>query len=124
MSLAPRILVVDDDESILEMIDVALSFEGYQVDTAPHGAAALELLRSRQPDLILLDMRMPVMDGWEFSRRYRETSGPLAPIVVLTADRSAGDSASQVDADAFLAKPFDLAELLQVVGRFRGGGKL
>ncbi len=118
MSLAPRILVVDDDESILEMIEVALAFEGYQVETAPHGAAALERVREGQPDLILLDMRMPVMDGWEFSRRYRETEGPLAPIVVLTADRSAADSASQISADAFLAKPFDLGDLLQVVGRF------
>lgn len=118
MSLAPRILVVDDDESILEMIEVALAFEGYQVETAPHGAAALERVREGQPDLILLDMRMPVMDGWEFSRRYRETGDGLAPIVVLTADRSAADSASQIAADAYLAKPFDLGDLLQVVGSF------
>ncbi len=118
MGVTPQILVIDDDESILEMIDVALSFEGYQVETAPHGMAALERLGHLQPDLILLDMRMPMMDGWEFSRRYRELDGRRAPIVVLTADRDAAESAAGVNADGFLSKPFDLTELLRVVERY------
>lgn len=122
MSRTPRILVVDDDESILEMIDVALSFEGYQVDTAPHGMAALELIGRAQPDLILLDVRMPVMDGREFSQRYREIPGPRAPIVVLTANRDVASSAAQVGAEGFLAKPFELVELLELVGKYRPRG--
>jgi DNA-binding response OmpR family regulator len=64
MSPAGHILFVDDDESIREFVTMALTDEGYQVSTAPHGAAAIELVNREQPSLILLDMRMPIMDGW------------------------------------------------------------
>ncbi len=119
-----RVLVVDDDEGIREMLTMALSDEGYEVETAPHGAAALDLLRECQPGLILLDMRMPIMDGWEFARAYRSRPGHQAPIVVVTAARDASDRAQQVQADGYLAKPFSLDELFEVVGRFceRGAG--
>jgi CheY-like chemotaxis protein len=66
-----------------------------------------------------LDMRMPVMDGWEFSRVYRESNNSHAPIVVLTAARDAAESADDIDADGYLSKPFDLLDLLDVVRRFK-----
>jgi CheY-like chemotaxis protein len=112
-----RVLVVDDDDAIRQFIQMALEGSGYEVTTAEDGQEALDAVRRAPPRVILLDMRMPVMDGWTFTRAYRATPPPHAPIVVLTAARDAGASAGEVDADAFLAKPFDLRELLGLVGR-------
>ena len=112
-----RVLVVDDDAAIRQFIQMALEGSGYEVATAEDGQEALAAVRASPPRIILLDMRMPVMDGWAFTRAYRETPPPHAPIVVLTAARDAGEYASDVDADAFLAKPFNLRELLGLVGR-------
>ena len=120
---APRILVVDDDEGIGEFVGLALSDDGYEVQTALHGAAALKLIDPQAPDVILLDMRMPIMDGWEFARRYRERPGPHAPIVVMTAARDAATRASEIEADGVLAKPFDLDALLEIVARFARRGQ-
>ena len=110
-----RVLVIDDDEPILEAIGLALADEGYEVDTAPHGAAALEIAGRRPPHLILLDMRMPVMDGWQFVRAYRQRPGPHAPIVVVTAGTDADARAAAIGAQGALGKPFDLGALLAVV---------
>ena len=68
---AVRVLVVDDDESIRQIVRMCLGDEGYEVFEAANGLDALALLPDCRPDLILLDLRMPVMDGWEFARRYR-----------------------------------------------------
>jgi two-component system, chemotaxis family, chemotaxis protein CheY len=114
---AVRVLVVDDDAAIRQFIQMALEGSGYEVATAEDGQEALAAVRTSPPRVILLDMRMPVMDGWAFTRAYRETPPPHAPIVVLTAARDAGEYASDVAADAFLAKPFNLRELLGLVGR-------
>jgi CheY-like chemotaxis protein len=113
-----RILVVDDDTSIRSFVEMALDGEGYAVSTATNGAQALAVTGQLQPDLILLDMRMPIMDGWTFARRYREKDGPHAPIVVITAATDAGERAAEIDADGFLGKPFDLDELLGLVLRY------
>jgi len=114
----PRILVVDDDTSIRSFVEMALDSEGYAVSTATNGAQALAVTDQVQPDLILLDMRMPIMDGWTFARRYREQGGPKAPIVVITAATDAGERAAEIQADGFLGKPFDLDELLGLVSRY------
>ena len=114
---AVRVLVVDDDDAIRQVIQMALEGSGYEVATAEDGQEALAAVQAAPPRVILLDMRMPIMDGWAFTRAYRETPPPHAPIVVLTAARDAGEYASDVDADAFLAKPFNLRELLGLVGR-------
>jgi len=111
------ILIVDDDDSIRELMAMALADEGYAVLTAQHGGAALRLLSSNAPGLILLDMRMPVMDGWEFARTYRELPGPHVPIIVVTAAHEVAERAAQVNADAYLAKPFDIDDLLAIVGK-------
>jgi CheY-like chemotaxis protein len=112
------VLIVDDDSSIREFVSMALSFEGYQTVTAQDGAAALELLETVDPRVILLDMRMPGVDGWAFARQYRAKPGPLAPIIVLTAARDAADFAREIDADGFLPKPFNLDDLLNLVGKY------
>jgi CheY-like chemotaxis protein len=110
--------VVDDDQAILSTIADLLAFEGYPVVTAEHGASALDLVNQQPVALILLDMKMPVMDGWTFAREYRCQPLLHAPIVVLTAARNAAEWAAEIEATAYLAKPFELDELLEVVGRF------
>jgi CheY-like chemotaxis protein len=114
---ARPILVVDDDEVILSTVEFTLSDEGYPVMTAPDGAAALDLVEQQPPELILLDMKMPIMDGWAFARAYRDQPGPHAPIVVMTAAADAARRAADIGANGYLAKPFDLEDLLTVVGR-------
>ena len=113
-----RVLVVDDDATIRSYIDMALNEEGHEVLAAEHGEAALRLLDTLVPDIILLDMRMPTMDGWEFARLYHDRPGRKAPIVVMTAAQDAAQRAAQIGADAFLAKPFDLDALYGCVSRF------
>jgi CheY-like chemotaxis protein len=112
------VLVVDDDASIRDLIEMALADSGYTVQTAPDGAAALEVIGHTRPSVILLDMRMPVMNGWEFARAYRGLPGPHVPIVVLTAARDAGQRAAEICAEAFLGKPFDLNDLLGIVAQY------
>src|SRR5918911_4570585 len=108
MSGSVRILVIDDDESIRDFVHTALADAGYDVLEAADGAAALDLIGTSQPDVILLDMLMPLMDGWEFARLYHETPGPHAPIVVVTAARDAAARSNQINAAGCLAKPFRL----------------
>jgi CheY-like chemotaxis protein len=115
-----RILVVEDDDGIRDLVDIVLSSAGYEVLTASDGEAALQIVGSVQPDLVLLDMRMPVMDGWELARRYRQLPGPHAPIVVMTAARDAAARAAEIHANGYLGKPFDVHELLRLVGYHTG----
>jgi two-component system chemotaxis response regulator CheY len=118
----PRVLVVDDDGSIRQFLQLALTGRGYEVVSAEHGKAALEAIHVAPPGLVLLDMRMPVMDGWAFAAAYRELPPPRAPVVVLTAARDAAEYAEQIQADDYLAKPFSLRDLFRTVSRFVGEG--
>jgi two-component system, chemotaxis family, chemotaxis protein CheY len=113
--VALQVLIIDDDQEIREMVEYALMDEGYAVITAQHGAAALEVLESEHPSLILLDMRMPVMDGWTFAAELRRRYADGAPIVVCTAAEDARRRAREVDAVGCLSKPFELDEMLRVV---------
>jgi two-component system chemotaxis response regulator CheY len=79
------------------------------------------VIEANPPDVILLDMRMPVMDGWAFAAAYRERPEPRAPIVVLTAARDAAQYAGEIQAAAFLAKPFELRSLRRVIAELLGG---
>jgi CheY-like chemotaxis protein len=110
-----RILIVDDDESIREIVSICLSDEGYQVFEAPNGQVAFDALGELRPDLILLDLRMPVMDGWEFARRYRALPGPHAPIVAFVAALDPEQESADIQTDGVISKPFDLDELLEAV---------
>ena len=110
-----RILVVDDDESIRQIVRLFLSDEGYQVAEAPNGEVALAMLDAVEPALILLDLRMPVLDGWQFVRRYRELPGPHAPIIACVAALDAVRDCADLDIAGVLNKPFDLEDLLAAV---------
>ena len=116
------VLVVDDDTSILDTVSAILSGEGYDVVSAATGQEAFAAVARKQPLLILLDMRMPVMDGWAVARSLRE-QGITVPIVVMTAAESAKRWADEVGAEGYLAKPFGLDELLSTVERFRKPGR-
>ena len=118
MTAPARILVVDDDEGILGFVSEALADEGYEVLAAMDGAEALELAARQPPALILLDMRMPVMDGWQFAEAYRTRPGPHAPIIVMTAARDAPGIANEIHAQGYLAKPFTLNDLLTLAERY------
>ena len=112
------ILVVDDDPEILAMLRDFLESEGLVVRTAANGAEALDALDDLAPALILLDMRMPVLDGWAFAERLRERELTY-PIVVMTAAESARRWAEEIGATDYIAKPFDVNELLETIERHR-----
>ena len=112
------ILVVDDDPDILEALSEILEAEGFEIRRARNGKEALERLEPDQPQLILLDLMMPVMDGWEFAQRMRQKPVYSSiPIIVLSADRNVGSKAQDIGAVGHLAKPFELNDLLEMVRR-------
>jgi CheY-like chemotaxis protein len=112
--MSPHILVVDDDASIRAALVDVLTEEGYRVTTATNGAEGLAAVAAGAPALVLLDMRMPVLDGWGFARALRER-GQAVPIVVMTAAQEAQQWAREVGTRWVLPKPFDLDELLRTV---------
>jgi len=114
MVLVARVLIVDDELDIREAVTEVLSYEGYEVVTASEGAEALRKCQELKPDLVLLDLMMPGMNGWEFrSAQLREPAIAGIPVVVV----SALGRVSSIDAVAFLPKPFGLDDLLEVVRR-------
>jgi CheY-like chemotaxis protein len=115
------VLVVDDDPDILQTLALCLSTEGYRVVMASNGQEALKLLEHEKPACILLDLMMPVMDGWQFVAELDTRGWRKSPLLILSADRSVQGHATNLRADAFLAKPFDLDELLGKVQQLTGG---
>ncbi len=120
MTVRAPILVVEDDPDLLALMEMILVEAGRPVRTAPEGGAALERAREALPALIFLDMRMPGMNGWDFAREFRARYGRACPIVVVTAAENARQRAEEIGADAWLAKPFDIDEVLALVDRFLG----
>jgi len=119
--MAPLILVVDDDPDILDAVCDVLAGEGYRVVRARHGREALAQVAVERPDLILLDLMMPEMDGLAFARALRaDGREPAIPVVVISADANP-EHAAAVGARSFLPKPFDIEALLSAV-RSAGGG--
>ncbi len=116
MSPPGPILIVDDDDGIQAFLSVALTSEGYDVITAPNGAVALELASRYHPQLIYLDMYMPIMNGWAFVNAYEKLPVDHAPIIAASANVLSTTSLTGVV--AFLPKPFDLDELLSLVKRY------
>ena len=110
-----RILVVDDDPDILQFVEMNLDMDGFEPLTAESGRVALELARERPPDLILLDVMMPELDGLTVLRRLRSSPATSSiPVVLLTAKALAEDRVRGLDlgADDYITKPFDIEELL------------
>ena len=111
-----RVLVVDDEPGIRAIVLAMLEIEGYAVAEAMNGAEALVAVEADPPDVILLDMRMPVLDGWGFASELRRR-GHRTPIVVMTAARDAAGWARDIAATAFVAKPFSYDDLIGAVER-------
>ena len=111
------ILVVEDEADLVWVIRFNLEMEGYRTFVAPNGEAALEMLAADPPDVMLLDLMMPVMDGWTVLEEMRERGLKRPKIIVISARTAAGDRAraARYDVDGFVAKPFDMDELLEII---------
>ena len=108
-------LVVDDDPRVRQMIRWALEEEGLEVETAADGQQALDRAGTRPPAVVILDLTLPVLDGYGVAEQLRASYGQQLPILVITADGSAAEKARRVGAYAHVNKPFDLGELLFAV---------
>jgi CheY-like chemotaxis protein len=116
---ASYVLVVDDDPAIRGLVGDALRSEGYSVDLAAHGREALEAMRARRPSTVVLDLMMPVMDGFSFMEAcHLEQLCDGVPIVVISAVHDALERINEVPVNACIAKPFDLDDLVRTVGHF------
>lgn len=107
-----KILLVDDDPNIRQLVNLYLEKEGFEVNMADRGDTALKAFQASQPDLMLLDVMLPGMDGWQVLREVRKTSN--APIIMLTAKDETFDKVLglELGADDYVAKPFDMKELV------------
>jgi DNA-binding response OmpR family regulator len=107
-----HILLVDDDHDMLDMVQEALAIEGYSVTVVDNGRSALETLREANPDLVLLDIKMPDMDGFKVLQQIRAES--IVPVIMLTAIHEPSSVSQSLDlgADDYIKKPFSLQELL------------
>ncbi len=111
-----RVLVVDDDHALAALVSTLLESEGYAVEITPNGAEALHCASERPPDLILLDLRMPVMDGWTCCRLLKQRSETMnIPVVVMSADGAREAATADLRCEHFMHKPFDVADLLSCV---------
>jgi DNA-binding response OmpR family regulator len=113
-----KILVVEDEESLLKLESILLSSKGYSVTGVMDGKAALEEIKKNRPDLVLLDVMLPEMDGFEVCRRIKEESETAGiPVVMLTAKKSNQDieRGRQVGADAYITKPFKSTRVIEVI---------
>lgn len=119
MMARATVLVIEDDATLRRVIQLALTREGYDVVIAANGRQALTRISERRPDLILLDLHLPVMDGGEALAELR-AQGLAIPVVLMTSRFAIRDAADQHQPDGVLGKPFDLDELRDVVARFLG----
>jgi DNA-binding response OmpR family regulator len=118
-----RVLVVDDDPVIVRLLEVNLRIDGYEVETATRGEQALERATETSPDLLIMDIMMPGLDGWETCRRLREKPAFAGtPVVFLSARSQDDDRSGDLDLGpvAYLTKPFDPVRLMELVRRMLG----
>ena len=117
MTQRPLVLIVEDERSLRDMLADLLDGSGYRTVTASDGADGLDRLRRAAPDLVLLDVTMPVMDGLTFLRRRSdEACRPTVPVVVMSAQQRETEARS-LGAQQFLSKPFNLDDLLCAIDR-------
>jgi CheY-like chemotaxis protein len=112
-----RVLIVDDEPAIRHAVEAVLVDEGFVVATAPDGAAALAALDAAKPDAILLDLRMPVMDGYAFLAAYRARPEPRAAVIVCSTASNASGVVG-MGAAGYLRKPFDIDELIEMIHKY------
>ena len=115
---SPRILVADDEPALLRLLEFVLGRRGYIIQGVTNGTAAVKILKTESPDLVILDVMMPGLDGYEVLTYIRETAHLEGlPVVMLTARAQLDDIqlGLSLGADAYLAKPFDPEDLLSVV---------
>jgi len=110
----PRILVVDDDEACRAVLDAVLS-EDYEVELAANGQEALDRCAEREPDLIVLDLDMPLVDGREFIERRRAAGDPPTPILVVSALSGARTMTLELTVRGIIPKPFNVEEIYRTV---------
>jgi two-component system cell cycle response regulator DivK len=121
----PKLLVVEDNEESREGLSRHLKRKGYEVLTAADGQQAVGTASAESPDLILMDMSLPVLDGWEATRRLKADSATRGiPVIALTAHAMAGDREKALEAgcDEYETKPVEFARLLDKVRALLGGG--
>jgi DNA-binding response OmpR family regulator len=111
--LRNKILLVDDELALLRVLAIKLKIAGYDVVTAPNGEEALDLTNSMRPDIMLLDVIMPGMDGFEVLEKVRAVSG--LPVIVFSARPENAQKALSLGANDFLAKPFDVDEMVKKI---------
>lgn len=112
-----QILVVDDDAQIREAIQWALEDEGLEVVTAADGHEGVEKVTRWRPDVLVLDVNLPILDGYQVADTLRDVYGAALPIVMITADGHAAEKARRIGAFTYLQKPFDITDLLLAVRR-------
>lgn len=112
--VAPFVLIVDDEPNIRQLLSNFLGYEGYVVEAAEDGQAALEVIERAVPTLILLDLNMPVLDGWGFLQEL-DRRGLRLPVVIMTAGLAGRETAEKYGAIGYLGKPFDLDDLLATI---------
>jgi DNA-binding response OmpR family regulator len=116
----PRILIVDDDPVIVRLLQINFRLEGYEVDAASRGEEALRMVQEHRPDVVVLDVMMPGLDGWEVCRQLKANPEVRhVPVIFLSAraqdeDRQRGYS---LGVDEYVTKPFDPAHLVEIVDR-------
>ncbi len=125
--MAQKILIVEDELNIAQLLQLYLEKEGFETQTAPNGGKAVELFRSFDPDLVLLDIMLPVMDGWSVLKKIRAES--KVPVIMLTAKGETDDRVTGLEqgADDYIVKPFETKEVLAriraVLRRTQGEGE-
>ena len=117
MSTCNDVLIVDDDLDMIEVIELVLHDAGYTTRSALNGQQAMDAVAAEMPALIVLDMLMPVMNGWQFAQEFRARYGRAVPIVVATAAEHIERRRNGLDVTDVLPKPFEISDLLRLVAR-------
>ena len=115
--MSDYVLVVEDDFDLAEVVQHMLEHNGFTATLAANGQEALDAVAVSMPSVILLDMLMPVMDGWEFARQFAARHGNAAPIVVVSAAENALDRAGEIGATEAVTKPFEGRKLIETIRR-------
>ena len=120
MASVARVLVVEDDPDIAESVQIILQMRGYDVATAANGEEALAVFEAHKPSVILLDMLMPVMNGWQFATELAKRHPTHPPIIVMTAAEHARARALEVGSAGVVKKPFEARTLLDTLADVLG----